>query len=154
MILLQALPTTPGLKEALQYTKDYLVAVIVLFGIGLFIMGIIVYLLWQFTPDIKSFLSVPQQNYNLITIHHRDTAAAIAKIVAIEQNVQAFRDSEKDLLANIREAVAIHSKDCINGHLRMVEVAADVDAIGRSVDKLMTLLTMKRRISDDTGGEK
>ena len=90
-----------------------------------------------------------------LLVHHRDTAAAINKISAIEQNIQAFRDSDKDLLANIKEAVAIHSKDCMTGHLRVAEMAADVDAIGRSVDKLLTLLTIKRRQNgnDDDGAK-
>jgi hypothetical protein len=90
-----------------------------------------------------------------LLVHHRDTAAAIAKIAAIEQNIQAFRDSDKDLLANLREALLTHAKECQSGNARMCDLQKDTDAIGRSVEKLVTVLTIaRRRIDDDDGNGK
>lgn len=79
-------------------------------------------------------------------VHHETQLTVLKKLESISLDVRSLRDSERDCLANLREQLAVHARTCEAGQRAQCSMGADVDAIGRSVDKLVTVLTMKRRM--------
>ncbi len=56
-------------------------------------------------------------------------------------------------LKEINLALTVHAASCENGQRKGCERGHDVDAIGKSVEKLVNVLTMKRRAdADDANG--
>jgi hypothetical protein len=96
-------------------------------------------------------------------------------------SLQSFRDSEKDILNNIKESMVVHFESCKMGQNRITEVTnvasghgkllekmlyqsesngevlsdvqKDTTSIGNTLDKLMAVLTTERRKDNDPGGQ-
>jgi hypothetical protein len=162
------MPVTPAILT--DWARDFGVVVSVLFLVlltGISFMWFLVGKQGKTVEDIREIL----------VLHANGTEAAIIRIDAIRTELDSFRNSDKDLLANLKESVAVHARNCEAGNVRVCEAQAvigsnakmlerltslvsvvqqqnhdagkDIDAIGRNVDKLVVVLTTKRRQNGD-----
>lgn len=141
------MPGVDGLKDITPFVREFGPILCVLFILLLFLLSLVSYIVLRQAKLLEELRET-------MTVHHAGMLTAAQEIKLISATLQSFRDSERDLLANLRETISTHATACANGHDRMREMARDVDAIGGGVSKLLAILTMKRRQNgDDTAGQ-
>jgi len=141
------MPGIDGLKDVAPFAREFGMVATVLLLLLACLMALVWWIVTQQGKKLDALIAT-------LAEHCSDGEQALAQAQAISQAVQAFRDSDKDLLANLREALAIHSRECQQGTVRICDLQKDVDAIGRSVERLVTILTVARRKIDDDGDGK
>lgn len=52
-------------------------------------------------------------------------------------------------IGHLRETMAVHAAGCQQGNLRVRDLQQDIDIIGRSVERMIAVLTLKRRDTND-----
>ena len=139
----------PGVNEMIQLApaiKEFGNTTVMLFIILLFMLSAAWVGMFYFGKRIEDI-------QHDIKDHRAASQESNKSVENIMMNLQSFRDSEKDLLANINDKMQVHFTKCDVMGTEMDKIADDVNVIGRGVDRLVTILTIARRKDNDNDGK-
>ena len=137
----QGAPTVPTLESVAPWVREFGVTISVLFLLLLFGMTMISIFVIRFGKQLDDIGKTQE-------MHVAKSNQAIQDL-DIRKDVAAFRDSERDCINNLSNALALHAKACEQGCSEQKSIATDVAQISASVDILVSILTLKRRKPDN-----